>query len=567
MIRLKYISLLSGHCSLVWLRCLLCGVFVLSTVSVAWGGHVTHESARHAAWGQVRHHIAVIGDWNGTVSPTIGDPEIIVLKGGRSAYLFPVHPTGYVIVSAYDNLCPTPFYSSRSTFDITRIDNPNALESWILYRLNVKAAAAEGSQISKASGAEARSSRVSDAWSYFDRLSAGQADQAIARNAMGSAADTSGEIIKGAVVAPLLATTWGQDSPYNIVMPDDGCAGEHTLSGCVATAWAQVLNYWQWPPQSGGEGAHTYTWEGATVTTDLSVDFTNPEAYDWTNMPGNLNASGTTQAQKEAVSKLMYYVAVAAEMDFGCPESTQGSGSTRWADEILDTYFRYKPLDSANNRIDVSDYTSVQWFSTIKTELDADPPRPIIFSMGSQIGWHEVVIDGYQEGVADKVHINFGWEGNHDAYFDITDDDDFNAGGFDWAVDEEQTMVIGIEPDNSPPLVQAGDDADAEESANVTLSVVSALDPEGIGISHYQWIQISGPTAVINNSTSTTPTITTPNVHATTELVFQVKAYDMNHAFGTDNCTINVNNTDGSADPNASSSSGGGCYINNLING
>jgi hypothetical protein len=556
---------------MVLLKSLFLGLFVLSTVSAAWGGPVTLKSARRVAQGQIRHHWAVFGDWNGSASPTIGDPEIITLEGGRSAYHFRIHPTGYVIVSAYDNLSPIPFYSTRSAFDITRAQNPNALEAWILSRLNAKAAAVD-SQIRKAASPDTTgritpSRRVGNAWTYFDRLGVGDADQTITRNLIGAAADEPGGITKGAMVAPLITTIWGQYAPYNIEMPDDGCTGGHTLSGCVATAWSQLLNYWQWPPHSlGGQGSHTYTWEGETVTTNLSADLTNPEAYDWANMPSDLEAPGTTQIQKEAVSKLMYHVAVAAETDFGCPNSSEGSGSSLWADEILDTFFRFKALDDSNNRKNVSDYTSAQWLSIIKTELEADPPRPIIFSMGSPIGWHEVLIDGYEEGVTDKVHINFGWHGSYDAYFDITDDDDFDGGGVDWAVMEDQVMVIGIEPDNAPPLVQAGDDADAEESADVSLSVVSATDPEGLGISHYQWIQISGPTAVINNSTSAAPTVTTPNVHATSELVIQVKAYDMNRAFGTDTCTITVNNTDGSAAPTPSSS-GGGCFINTLIKG
>lgn len=439
---------------MLFFRFLILGLFVLSTVTTAWGGPVTLESARRVAQGQVRHHRTLFGDWNGAASPTIEDPEIITLEQGRSAYHFRIHPTGYVIVSAYDNLSPVPFYSTRSTFDITRVDNPKALEAWIIYRLNAKAAAAADSQIRKAAspdsaGQVTRSPRVGNAWTYFDRLSGGVADQTISRNLIGTAADEPGDIVKGAMVEPLLTTIWGQDAPYNIEMPDDSCTGGHTLSGCVATAWSQILNYWQWPPQRlGGQGTHTYTWKGATVTTDFSVDFTNQEAYDWANMPADLNAPDTTQAQKEAVSKLMYYIAVATEMDFACPESAQGSGSSKWADEILDTFFRFKTLNDSNNRVEVSDYTSAQWLAIIKNELEADPPRPIIFSMGSQIGWHEVVIDGYLEDVTDKVHINFGWEGNHDAYFDITDDDDFNAGGFDWAVKQNQVMVIGIEPNN-----------------------------------------------------------------------------------------------------------------------
>ena len=167
------------------------------------------------------------------------------------------------------------------------------------------------------------------------------------------------------------------------------------------------------------------------------------------------------------------------------------------------------------------------------------------------------------------MHINFGWDGNYDAYFDITDDDDFNTPGTDWDVAYNQVMVIGIEPDNIPPVVQAGDDANAEELTTVTLSVASASDPEGLGVSHYQWTQVSGPGAVIHSPSSATTTITTPNVHATSNLVFQVKAYDVNRASGTDTCTITVNNTDGSAAPSiisyTSGGGGGGCFIKSMV--
>lgn len=568
MIRLKFNSALSDDCSVALLRFLFMGLFLLLTLSVACAGQVAPESARRVAQGQVRHHTAIFGNWNGAASPTMSDPEIISLEGGRSAYHFRIQPTGYVIVSAYDNLSPIPFYSTRSTFDIARADNPNALEAWILYRLNAKAAAAADSQIRKAAspgaaGPVSRSRRVGKAWTYFDRLSVGEADQTITRNLIGTAADEPGDIVEGAMVEPLLTTIWGQNGPYSIEMPDDGCTGGHTLSGCVATAWAQLLKYWQWPPQSlGGQGAHTYTWEGATVTTDLSVDFTDPEAYDWANMSGDLNVPDTTQAQKEAVSKLMYYMAVAAEMDFGCLESAEGSGSSLWADQVLDTFFRFKTLVNSNNRIDVSDYTSAQWLTIIKNELEADPPRPIIFSIGSQIGWHEVVIDGYQEDVADKVHVNLGWEGNHDAYFDITDDDDFNAGGFDWDVKGNQTMVIGIEPNNAPPVIQA-EDIVADEGTEVTLSVTSQ-DPEGVGVSRYIWTQVSGRNVTIVDAQSPTPTIMTPNFgfipQSEKDLVFEVKVYDANRAFSTDTCTVSVRRP-------ASGNGGGsgrGCFLDLL---
>jgi chitinase len=132
-------------------------------------------------------------------------------------------------------------------------------------------------------------------------------------------------------------------------------------------------------------------------------------------------------------------------------------------------------------------------------------------------------------------------------------------------------MVTGIEPQNNPPVVQAGDDVVAEEQTEVTLSVTSVSDPEGVGISGYSWNQIAGPGATIANATTPTPTIGTPDVDEISELVFQVRVTDLNRAFGEDTCMVTVNNTDGSVaapSPSISASSGGGgggCFIDVLI--
>lgn len=420
---------------------------------MAWSGSVTPESAQRVAQGRIRHHIAVYGSWNGSTNPVLMDHETIREDGRTLAYLFGVEPGGTVIVAADDELSPVPFYSARSTFDFIRAENPNAIESWMLFRLRMKASAAETIKRRAAADLVPQSRRIRDAWSYFDSLNDRQAQGGTALNLSANISGATDGIIRGAKVDPLLTTIWGQDVPYNNEMPDDSCSSRHTLTGCVATAWAQVLNYWQWPPSSsGGQGEKTHTWKGE----DFYVDFSNTEAYDWPNMPADLTAADTTQAQIDAVSKLIYYLAVAVETDFGCSIS----GSMIWADQVLDTYFKYKPLNESNNRLSLSNYSPEQWFSIVKNELDADPARPIIFSIGSPDGWHEVVIDGYEEGAVDTVHINFGWNGSSDGYWDITDDDTFNTGSFDWDVEEQQVIVIGIEPDrdggSSTPSTSSG---------------------------------------------------------------------------------------------------------------
>jgi hypothetical protein len=520
---------------------------------------VPTDIARLVAQGVLQHHEALFGHWNGSSTPTLGESTIVRSEGETVAYNFQVRPSGHVLVIVDDDLSPVPLYSTISTFVPGRSDNPNTMEAWIVPELKgrVRSVRQVMSRAGNSTIATAQSvirRRVRQTWDYFEGLADGAAAEGTSR----SLSPASGDIVRGAVLGPLLTTAWDQDAPYNLLTPADGCT--HTLTGCVATAWAQLLNYWKWPVQ--GQGSHGYDWVGPSGSETLTVDF-SAATYDWANMPAGLTAS-SSQTQKDAVSLLVYHLGVATETDFGCSISS----SSLWADEVLDSYFKYKTLTQQANRLERENYNASQWFDLFKTELDADPPRPVIFTIGSAAGWHEVLVDGYQQGTANMVHVNFGWEGSYDGYYNVNDDSDFNTGAFDWYVNDNQLMVVGIEPDNPPPSVDAGSDQSVNEETEVQLSG-SATDPapDSTGISSYLWTQASGPEVVINNATAAAATITTPNVHSETQLVFQLRAEDANRAHGTDTVTITVSNSDGSVAPSAPASasagggSSGGCFM------
>jgi Peptidase C10 family/K319L-like, PKD domain len=297
----------------------------------------------------------------------------------------------------------------------------------------------------------------------------------------------------------------------------------------------------------------------------------------------------SSAAEKEAVSLLMYQVGVAADMDYSCTSS----GSNAWADDVLPVYFKYKTsiqlCDRAHKDGTSSPYTSAEWLALLTHELDTDPPRPVILSIFTgDGGGHEAVVDGYQRTSVDLVHINLGWSGHYDGFYNITSA--FNAGGYLWTADQ-QDVVIGIEPDNQPPVVNAGGDQTVDESTQVQLNG-SATDPEGAGIQSYAWTQTGGPAVSLSDPTSATPSFVAPAVDAQTELTFQLRATDANRAFAIDDCTIAVSNSDGSGSSPAtmpppappaipatssgggggaptssgqrSSGGGGGCFIDSL---
>ncbi len=91
-------------------------------------------------------------------------------------------------------------------------------------------------------------------------------------------------------VNPLLKTTWGQGTPYNDMCPV--CFnGKKSVSGCVATAMAQIMYYHKWPSQ--GTGSHTYRSQYNGFIE--SADFGNT-TYQWDLMQdhyGNTSLDGS----------------------------------------------------------------------------------------------------------------------------------------------------------------------------------------------------------------------------------------------------------------------------------
>jgi len=76
-------------------------------------------------------------------------------------------------------------------------------------------------------------------------------------------------------ISPLLTTKWDQSEPYNLLCPEKD--GDRTVTGCVATAMAQVMNYHKWP--SKGQGIASYDWNGVRLSMNLGET-----VFDWGGM-------------------------------------------------------------------------------------------------------------------------------------------------------------------------------------------------------------------------------------------------------------------------------------------
>nr|WP_294781547.1 C10 family peptidase [Prevotella sp.] len=239
-----------------------------------------------------------------------------------------------------------------------------------------------------------------------------------------------------AAVAPLLGgIKWNQTKPYNNRCPlYDGT--NRSVTGCVATAMAQVMMYHQYPKELKST-IEAYT----TKSKGIKIPAINSgETYDWDNMLSDYSKSDYSSVQADAVAKLMYHCGAAVEMDYG-PSS--GANVTP---AILATYFGY----DADLMQDLTRtcFTLQQWMTLIDNELKAK--RPILYSGQSSDGGHEFVCDG-SDGKG-LYHINWGWGGYQDGYFDLTILQPQKGGaGSGSAVDgfnRDCSMIIGIAPDN-----------------------------------------------------------------------------------------------------------------------
>ena len=239
-----------------------------------------------------------------------------------------------------------------------------------------------------------------------------------------------------AEVLPLLGDIkWDQSAPWNSKTPEYG-EGKHMPVGCVATAYAQVMRYYQWPDK--GEGTVEYKEPG--VKRRHKVDFSQT-TYDWANMPESFaDVTTATEAQKEALGTLCYHAGVAIETAYDPVAS--GSFAPRIVTALRNN-FRYNKQVTFKRRVN---YTQPEWDKMIRAELAAQ--RPVVYCGTGTGGGHAFVCDGYN---ADGLyHINWGWSGLANGYFNLNflqPDDLGIGGGFGGGFSMEQGIVVGITPD------------------------------------------------------------------------------------------------------------------------
>ncbi|MFN5029209.1 MAG: C10 family peptidase [Burkholderiales bacterium] len=439
-------------------------VFALFSM-VAAAAPIDEATALRVARNQITQHIVLHGDWGGASSAQIASVRPIEFEGAKIGYLVTVAPGGFLFIAQDDDLPPVPFYGPTGTFKPEDVAKPQSPESWIMPEVFGRQAATvrERVALEQTSGESSwtdlrEDSDIGQAWRFLNvlpELFVPLQPSAYSNNALQK--DSTNVVAKLSLAK--FTTKWNQGNyegpsyTYNKFTPKmsvdkegkpDIC--ERALTGCVATAVAQIMKYWNWPARGTGSSSITVN----RTTQSLSHDV----AFDWANMPDRLETNdpnGNTIVtasvnQIDAVATLMRHVGFAANMDYGC---AAGSGANpQFIVDALSQKFGYTQGQNLERR----STTEAKFFSSIQAELDANPPRPVLMGIAhnpqpnEDPAGHQVVIKGYQviNGLR-SLEISMGWGGADDRFYDVTANM-VTQGGKLIFVPSNHDVYLGIQP-------------------------------------------------------------------------------------------------------------------------
>ncbi len=199
-------------------------------------------------------------------------------------------------------------------------------------------------------------------------------------------------------INPLITVNLDQSAPFNSQCPTVN--GQRVLVGCVAVGMAQAMMVARYPDRPVGK----YSYTDPTVGY-LSIDYDAEAPYDWDAM----YAAKETGNYNE-IARLLYHCGVSVNMQYGL----DGSGAyTVQVATALPRNFQYDPelvrhVDKLSNRD--------EWIALLLDELVLG--RAIVYHGSSEDSGHCWNIDGWRQATQ-MFHVNWGWNGTGNSYFDI----------------------------------------------------------------------------------------------------------------------------------------------------
>ena len=322
-------------------------------------------------------------------------------------YIFNGADGGWIIISAEDAATPVLGYNDTGSLNPDRM--PANLKNWMGgYEKEIKSARADRQK---------PTSEVKALWK------------------------TAGYRTKSAAGKVLETPLWGQEGRqgqnetwYNDQCPEVQENGKtyKAITGCVATAMAEIIRYHQWPEHGTGTiGGYQYEsdYKKNVSIPSYSID---SHSYDYSLMPMEYKGSENT-AQKNAVAQLMHDCGVMVQAMYN-----YNSGTGAYSENIANALVEHMSYSGSAQLVYRLTYTDAEWTRMIEKEIDEG--RPILYGGNDpSAGGHQFVCDGYD--TRDYIRINWGWDGDGNGFFTLT----LKIPG-QYTFSDGQDMVIGLKP-------------------------------------------------------------------------------------------------------------------------
>ena len=211
-------------------------------------------------------------------------------------------------------------------------------------------------------------------------------------------------------VGPLVPTEWDQEYPYNYQCYFDG---KECVTGCVATAMAQIMYYWAvvgiegetFP--CGSKPLHTYN----TTSKGYFVDAVDQlVSFDWNSM-----LKDGSPEWRDAVAQLMRYCGQSIEMDYDY------GGSAAFEVDAITSLIQYFGYNSNISSVNSAEMTAEAFDELVYNQMKNK--QPVMMSAGTKTGYgyaaHEFICDGY-DAEKNQYHFNWGWNGRYNGWYSMT---------------------------------------------------------------------------------------------------------------------------------------------------
>ena len=286
------------------------------------------------------------------------------------AYILDLNPSGYMVVSPDTDITPVIAHSFKNNFIMEDSKN-NALLHMVTWDMQnrLKAIPIISQEIKDKNNV------------LWDEYLAGKGFQPAGVGVL-------------AVYGPLTTSEWGQDTPYNDNCPIDPITAARSITGCVATSMAQIVNFFRYP------SAVTFTTEDnyTTATRGMAINAVTA------------NFSGivypiTTAAD---VAELSYACGVASKMDYTSDES---AASHVYSAEAFKKRFGYYSADLKPSSLP-------DFYPTLQLNIKNRQPAQLGIDNSAGTAGHSIVCEGYRSDTG-QYYLNFGWEGASDGWYTL----------------------------------------------------------------------------------------------------------------------------------------------------